>query len=89
MTSSIENRIDEWITRVKNHGAMKAFAFIPGYPAHKTPNPITKYTVAVTDSTEKVSRYFIGNRIGANQAGRMYEVEGCCLGNCRDGACTV
>lgn len=75
MTSSIENRIDEWIARVKNHGAMKAFAFIPGYPAHKTPNPITKYTVAVTDSTEMVSRYFIGNRIGANQAGRMYEVE--------------
>lgn len=74
MTASIENRIDEWIARVKRRDAMRVFAFIPGYPAHKTPNPITKYTVAVTDSTQKVSRYFIGNRIGTDQAGRMYEV---------------
>ena len=75
MTASIENRIDEWIARVKDRGAMQAFAFIPGYPAHKTPNPVTKYMVAVTDSAEKVSRFFIGNRIGANKAGRLYEVE--------------
>ncbi|MBQ3329830.1 MAG: hypothetical protein IJG87_01470 [Ruminococcus sp.] len=75
MTSSIENRIDEWIGRVKQRGAMRAFSFIPGYPAHKTPNPITKYTVAVTDSTQKVSRFFIGNRIGTDLSGRLYEVE--------------
>lgn len=77
MTSSTENRIDEWIARVKRHGAMQAFAFIPGYPAHKTPNPVTKYTVAVTNTAEKVSRFFIGNRIGANKAGRLHEVELC------------
>lgn len=75
MTSSIENRIDEWITRVKRRGAMRAFAFIPGYPAHKTPNPVTKYTVAVTDSRQKISRFFIGDRIGLNAKGRLYEVE--------------
>ena len=75
MTTSTENRIDEWIARVKRHGAMKAFAFIPGYPAHKTPNPVTKYTVAVVDSEQKVSRFFIGSRIGVRQYGRLYGME--------------
>ena len=75
MTSSTENRIDEWIARVMNYGAMSAFEFIPAYPAHKTPNPVTKYTVAVTNSTQKVSRFFIGNRIGGNKTGKLYEIE--------------
>ena len=60
MMTSVDNRIDRLIARVKEHGAMRAFAFIPGYPAHKTPNPVTKYTVAVTDEEVKVSRWFIG-----------------------------
>ena len=75
MTSSTENRIDEWIARVKQRGAMRAFAFIPGYPAHKKPNPVTKYTVAVTGSKQKISRFFIGDRVGSNTKGRLYEVE--------------
>ncbi|MBQ3264321.1 MAG: hypothetical protein IJH07_00955 [Ruminococcus sp.] len=75
MTTSTENRIDEWIARVKHYGAMKAFAFLPGFPAHKTPNPVTKYTVAVVDSEQKVSRFFIGNRIGVAKYGRLYETE--------------
>lgn len=74
MTSSTENRIDEWIARVMKHGAMAAFAFIPAYPAHKTPNPVTKYTVAVTNNMQKVSRFFIGNRIGENKTGKLYEI---------------
>jgi len=60
MMTSVDNRIDTLISRVKERGAMKAFVFIPGYPAHKTPNPVTKYTVAVTDEEVKVSRWFIG-----------------------------
>ena len=75
MTSSTENRIDEWIARVSRYGAMAAFAFIPAYPAHKTPNPVTKYTVAVTNVSQKVSRYFIGNRIGEGRSGRLYETQ--------------
>ena len=57
MMTSIVNRIDEWITRVKAYGALKAFEFIPGYPAHKTPSPVTKYTVAVTESEEKTDTF--------------------------------
>lgn len=75
MTSSTENRIDEWIARVKSHGAMAAFAFLPGYPAHKTPNPVTKYTVAVTNSEQKVSRFFIGHRMTSDQQGRLVDIE--------------
>ena len=59
MMTSVDNRIDRLIGRVKAHGAMRAFVFIPGYPAHKTPNPVTKYTVAVTDEEVRVSRRFI------------------------------
>lgn len=77
MTTSIVNRIDEWITRVKHYGALEAFAFIPGYPAHKTPSPVTKYTVAVTESEEKVSRFFIGSRIGEHSTGELHEIELC------------
>ena len=75
MTPSTVNRIDEWIARVKEHGAMAAFAFIPGHPAHKTPNPVTKYTVAVSETETKVSRFFIGGRVGVSRRGRLYEKE--------------
>ena len=75
MMTSTENRLDEWIARVKRHGAMTAFAFLPGYPAHKTPNPVTKYTVAVVNSETKISRYFIGRQIGVGRQGRLTEVE--------------
>ena len=77
MTTSMDNRIDELIARVKKHGAMSAFAFIPGYPAHKTPNPVTKYTVAVTNREVKIGRCFISNRMGADAVGKLYDVELC------------
>ena len=77
MTTSIVNRIDEWITRVKAYGALKAFEFIPGYPAHKTPSPVTKYTVAVTESEEKVRHFFIGDCITERCTGKMHEIEMC------------
>lgn len=75
MTISTDNRIDELIARVKQYGAMSAFAFIPGYPAHKTPNPITKYTVTVTSKEVKVGTCFIGNRMGADTLGKLYAIE--------------
>lgn len=74
MTASIENRIDEWMTRVKGRVLMDQFVFIPGFPPHKTPNPVTNYTVAVANSEEKVARYFIGDRIGKMSEGKLYEV---------------
>lgn len=75
MTTMTQNRIDEWIARVKSYGAIRAFDFIPGYPAHKTPSPFTKYTVAVTEDSQKISRFFIGNRIAAGISGRIHQVE--------------
>ena len=75
MTTSIVNRIDEWISRVKSCGAIAAFDFIPGYPAHKTPSPFTKYTVAVTQSAEKISCYFIGDHIASRRSGKLHEIE--------------
>ena len=77
MTTSIVNRIDEWITRVKGYGAVRAFEFIPGYPAHKTPSPVTKYTVAVTESEEKTGAFFIGNQTAEERSGRLHEIELC------------
>lgn len=77
MMTSTENRIDEWIAGVKSYGAIAAFDFIPGYPAHKTPSPVTKYTVAVTENSEKVSHYYIGNSIAERRLGKMVEVELC------------
>ena len=77
MTSSTENRIDEWIERVKERRAMTAFAFLPGYPAHKTPNPVTKYTVAVFEKENKTSAFFIGDRTGLNVKGRLFDVQLC------------
>lgn len=75
MMTSIVNRIDEWITRVKGYGALKAFEFIPGYPAHKTPSPVTKYTVAVTESEEKTGVFFIGDQIADGRSGKLHEIE--------------
>ncbi len=77
MITSIENRIDEWIARVKDYGAVKAFEFIPGYPAHKTPSPVTKYTVAVTEREEKTGTFFIGDQIAEGRTGRLHEIELC------------
>lgn len=77
MMTSIVNRIDEWITRVKAYGALKAFEFIPGYPAHKTPSPVTKYTVAVTESEEKTDTFFIGSQTAEQRSGRLNEIQLC------------
>ena len=77
MMTSIVSRIDEWITRVKGYGAVKAFEFIPGYPAHKTPSPVTKYTVAVTESEDKTGTFFIGDQISEQRLGRIHEIELC------------
>ena len=77
MTTSTQNRIDEMITRLKSRSAMRQFGFIPGYPPHKTPNPVTKYTVAVTEFEQFVKRYFIGNCSGKNACGRLDEVKLC------------
>lgn len=77
MITSTVNRIDEWIARVKSYGAVAAFEFIPGYPAHKTPSPVTKYTVAVTVNEEKVGSYFIGDRIAGQRSGKIREIELC------------
>lgn len=77
MMTSIVNRIDEWITRVKAYGALKAFEFIPGYPAHKTPSPVTKYTVAVTESEEKTGTFFIGSQTAEQRSGRLHEIQLC------------
>ena len=77
MMTSIHNRIDEWIARIKGYGAVSAFDFIPGYPAHKTPNPITKYTVAVSENEGKISDWFIGNRLSKQSSGRLHEIELC------------
>lgn len=75
MTSLTDNRIDELIRRVKNHGAAADFVFIPGYPPHKTPNPVTQYTVAVVNKETKVSAFFVGNRVGRSAEGRLYDIE--------------
>ena len=75
MKALIVNRLDEWISRVRSAGAAAAFTFIPGFPAHKTPSPITNYTVAVTESFDKASRFFIGNRIFPGRSGSIHEIE--------------
>lgn len=77
MTTSTENRIDEMIGRLKSRAAMRQFGFIPGFPPHKTPNPVTKYTVAVTQTEQFVKRYFIGGLAGKNSCGRLCEVKLC------------
>ena len=74
MTSSAENRIDEWIGRVKQRGAMAAFAFVPAYPANKTPNPVAKYTVAVTAQEVKTACCFIGGVTKTGTKGRLYDI---------------
>ena len=75
MKTSVQIRIDEMIGRMKSRAAMRQFGFIPAYPPHKTPNPVTKYTVAVDSSEGKVSQYFIGGRVGENTSGKLCEVQ--------------
>ena len=75
MTTLIDNRIDELISRVKKHGAITDFCFIPAYPPNKTPNPVKKYTVAAENLGTKEKRVFIGNRAGRSLNGRLYEVK--------------
>lgn len=77
MVSSADNRIDELIGRVRHHGAVADFVFIPAYPPHKTPNPIGNYTITVGDSVVRSKRYFIGDRVGSRRKGILQEVELC------------
>lgn len=75
MTTLIDNRIDELISRVKKHGAIRDFCFIPAYPPNKTPNPVKKYTVAAENLGTKEKRVFVGNKAGLSLNGRLYEVK--------------
>ena len=75
MTTLIDNRIDELISRVKKRGAIADFCFIPAYPPNKTPNPVKKYTVAVENLITKEKRVFVGNKSGLSLSGRLYEVK--------------
>ena len=75
MTTTADNMIDELISRVKNHGAITDFCFIPAFPQNKSPNPFKKYTVAVENGAFKEKRVFIGNRAGDRLNGRLYEAE--------------
>lgn len=71
MMTSVDNRIDALIGCVKQKSTMQAFDFIPGYPAHKTPNPVTKYTVAVVNNEVKVK----WQGIGCVDQWRVFEVD--------------
>ena len=73
MMTSVDNRIDALIGSVKKKSYMQAFDFIPGYPAHKTPNPVTKYTVAVVNNEVKVK----WQGIGCADQWRIFEAELC------------
>lgn len=74
MITAADNKIDELISRVKKHGAIVDFCFIPAYPPNKTPNPIKKYTVAVENRSTREKRVFVGNKAGIRLNGRLYEV---------------
>ena len=73
MTTAADNKIDELISRVKEHGAIADFCFIPAYPPHKAPSPVKKYTVAVENTSMREKRVFVGNRAGERLIGRLYE----------------
>lgn len=75
MMTSTDDRIDALITRIKNRRSLTDFIFIPAYPPHKTPNPITKYTVAVENREVSNKRFFIGNRVGRREKGYLEQAE--------------
>ena len=70
-----DNRIDVLIRRLKNNQALSEFIFISAYPPRKTPNPITKYTVAVENREVSNKRFFIGNRVGRREKGYLEQVK--------------
>lgn len=70
MMTSVENIIDAMLSCVKKKEYLQDFAFIPGYPAHKTPNPVTKYTVAVVNNEVTVK----WEGIGCRDQWRVFEV---------------
>lgn len=75
MTTTADNRIDEFISRVKNHGAIADFCFIPAFPPNKTPNPVKKYTVAVENLGMSEKTVFVGDRAYYTRSGRLYEIK--------------
>ena len=75
MTTTADNRIDEFISRVKNHGAIADFCFVPAFPPNKTPNPVKKYTVAVENLGMSEKVVFVGDRSDYYLNGRLYEIK--------------
>lgn len=74
MTSLIDNNIDELIKRVRTRTAVSDMVFMSAYPPRETPNPIDKYTVAVTQTGVKRSQAFVGDAVGTGRRGSLYEV---------------
>lgn len=75
MMTSLDNRIDGLIARMKRRGSMGEFVFLPAFPPHKTPNPVRTYTVAVENHEIEGRTEFIGGRIGRASIGYIANVE--------------
>lgn len=75
MTSLIDNLTDELIARVRLHRSVSDMVFVTAYPPQEAPDPVSVYTVAVTNTGVKRSQVFVGNAVGAGIKGYLYDVQ--------------
>ncbi len=75
MYALIDNTIDELITRARRYDAVADMAFLTAFPPDQTPNPIDRFTTAVICKDVKKSQLFIGNAVGRDRNGSIYDVD--------------
>lgn len=75
MTTSMDNRIDALVKRIRAYPALSDFVFMNAYPPRELPNPISRYTVTAENAGVQTRQYFIGAAKGARRCGCIEEAQ--------------
>lgn len=70
--TQIQSSVDALVKRIKGEEDFVDCTFVKGFSVLDCPNPLTGYMIAVSTLDTQVDAEFIGDSVGENLSGRMY-----------------
>lgn len=68
----IEDNINELVLKIKQDENLKDYCFVKGFSATDHPNPLRGYLIAVSTLDTQVGTSFIGENVGENLKGSIF-----------------
>ena len=70
--TQIETNVHKMVSRIKRDKSMKDITFVKGFSNTDHPDPLLEYMVAVSTLDTQVGTRFVGDKVGENISGSMY-----------------